>query len=177
MEPDSATRGEERACITGARVSRRRFVQEAAVCGLAAAGLPVLAGYERRAFAAQPSQRLPRIGYLTFPVVGTDIDLATDSMIAALRDVGYVQGKTALIEARSYTGRVAHLPQLVAELLALPVDILLPWSWPAIRACKAATTTIPIVMGALAGDPVEAGIVASFARPGGNITGVTGIIG
>jgi putative ABC transport system substrate-binding protein len=166
-------------------LSRRCFLQGtlgsvaglAALCGLAAAGLPVLAGWEQRAFAAEPSKRLPCIGYLAFPVVGTDIDFATDVMIAALRDIGYVHGKTAIIEARSYPGRVEQLPQLVAELLALPVDILLPWSWPAIRACKAATTTVPIVMGALAGDPVEAGIVASFARPGGNITGVTGIIG
>jgi len=177
MEHDPATIGDRHARITGPRVSRRRFAQGAALCGLTAAGLPVLAGWERRAFAAQQAQRLPRIGYLAVPVVGTDIDFDTDIMIAALRDVGYVQGKTALIEARSYMGRVAQLPQLVAELLALPVDLLLPWSWPAIRACKAATTTVPIVMGALAGDPVEAGIVTSFARPGGNITGVTGIIG
>ena len=177
MEHDPATLGDGRTRLTGTRVSRRQFAQGAAWCGLAAAGLPVLAGWERRALADQLSQHLPRLGYLAFPVVGTDIDFATDIMIAALRDVGYVHGQTAIIEARSYTGRVAQLPQLVAELRALPVDILIPYSWPAIRACKAATTTVPIVMGALGDDPVEAGIVASFARPGGNITGVTGIIG
>src|SRR5262245_39707097 len=114
MEHDPATRGDGRARITGAQVSRRRFVQRAALCGLAAAGLPVLAGWERRAFAAEPSKRLPRIGYLSFPVVGTDIDFDTDFLIVALRDLGYVHGKTAIIEARSYTRRVEQLPQLVA---------------------------------------------------------------
>jgi hypothetical protein len=103
MEHDPAMMGDGRARLTGTRVSRRRFAQSAALCGLAAAGLSVLAGWERWPFAAKQSKRLPRIGYLAFPVVGTDIDLETDPMIAALREVGYVHGKTAITSRRART--------------------------------------------------------------------------
>jgi hypothetical protein len=90
MAHDPATIGDGRARIIGARVSRRWFVQGAALCGLAAAGLPVLAGCERRPSAAKPSKRLPRIGYLSFPVVGFAIVIAQKWSLSNLRDTGWM---------------------------------------------------------------------------------------
>ena len=88
--------------------------------------------------------------------------------------MGYVEGQNIAIERRYANGQMARLPQLAAELAHLPLDVILTQSFPAALAAKEATSTIPIVvMGA--GDPVATGLVASFARPGGNITGVSAL--
>jgi putative ABC transport system substrate-binding protein len=89
-----------------------------------------------------------------------------------LRDLGYVEGKNILIEYRSPEGQLDRVPSLVAELVHLKVDVLVATFTVAIRAAKQATKTIPIVM-VTQQDPVATGIVASLARPGGNITGLT----
>src|SRR5688500_3564757 len=93
-------------------------------------------------------------------------------MKEGLRSRGYVEGQNLQIEVRSGQGKPELLPGLAAELVRLKVDILVAWQTPAVQAAKQATSQIPIVMSA--GDPVGTGLIASLARPGGNITGVTG---
>jgi putative ABC transport system substrate-binding protein len=89
-----------------------------------------------------------------------------------LRDLGYVEGKNLVIEFRWADGRYDRLPDLAAELVRLKVDVIVTGGTPGTRAAKQATTTIPIVM-AVSGDAVATGLIASLARPGGNITGTT----
>ncbi len=87
-----------------------------------------------------------------------------------MRDLGYVDGRSAAIEYRWAAGDVGRLPAMAADLVRLNVDVIVTSGAPASRAAKAATTTIPIVMASV-GDAVSYGLVASFARPGGNVTG------
>ncbi len=100
--------------------------------------------------------------------------LPSDPMVSAfregLRELGYIEGRNILIEERYAQGKLDRLPDLAAELVALKVDVIVTGTEIAIRAAAHATSSIPIVFGAT-GDPVSAGLVASFARPGGNITG------
>jgi putative ABC transport system substrate-binding protein len=91
-----------------------------------------------------------------------------------MRELGYVEGKNLKIEWRFADGRFERLPDLATELVRLKMDALVSGSSQAIRALQSATTTIPIVM-ASSGDPVGAGFVASLARPGGNITGLSNL--
>jgi len=91
----------------------------------------------------------------------------------ALRDLGYVEGKNIVIEYRYAEGKLDRLPELAAELVRSKVDVLVAAFDSGVRAAKNATNTIPIVMAGVGTDPVEAGLVESLARPGGNITGVT----
>ena len=92
---------------------------------------------------------------------------------AGLNEVGYIEGKNVQFEFRSADKNSANLAVRAAELVALKVDVIVAFQTPAVTAAKHATADIPIVMGS-AGDPVGTGLVASLARPGGNITGVTG---
>lgn len=89
-----------------------------------------------------------------------------------LRQLGYIDGKNIRIEIRSADDELQRLPELAAELVRLNVDVIAPWSTPAVLAAKGATQTIPIVMLAVA-DPVASGVVANLAHPGGNITGIS----
>jgi len=91
-----------------------------------------------------------------------------------LRELGYVEGQSIKFEFRSDEGQVNRLPELAADLVRLKVDLIVTWFTPAARAAKQATREIPIVM-ALAGNPVETGLVESLARPGGNVTGMAGV--
>jgi putative ABC transport system substrate-binding protein len=91
----------------------------------------------------------------------------------ALRERGYVEGRNIQLEVRSAQGQVGRLPELAGELVRSKVDIILASTTPAVTAARRATSDIPIVM-APAGDPVGIGLVSSLARPGGNITGVSG---
>jgi putative ABC transport system substrate-binding protein len=120
--------------------------------------------------AAQPTGKVPRIGFLSPRSAGPDF--RTDAFRHSLRDLGYVEGSTVLIEYRYAEGKPERLPQLAAELVRLKPDVIVTSSAPAIRAAKNATSDIPIVM-ASTGDPIAAGFVASLARPGGNITGLS----
>jgi putative ABC transport system substrate-binding protein len=95
--------------------------------------------------------------------------------LQGLQDLGYVEGKTIVIEWRRTIGKPESLADLAAELVRLKVDVLVAAPTPAVQAAKNATSAIPIVM-AFAADPVRTGFVASLARPGGNITGVSGIM-
>ena len=119
---------------------------------------------------AQQPAKIPRIGML----VGGSPDSTAPTLEAfrqRLHELGYVEGHTIAIEYRFAEGKSEPLPALAAELVHLPVDILVTWGSAAAWAAKHATSTTPIVIGA-ATDPVAQGLAASHARPGGNITGV-----
>jgi len=111
---------------------------------------------------------LHRIGFLHI----ADGSFSLPYLKPALADLGYVEGKSLVLETRFAHGSVDRLPALAAELVAAKVEVIMAAGDPAVRAAKDATTTIPIVM-AFASLPVEHGFVKSLARPGGNITGVT----
>jgi putative ABC transport system substrate-binding protein len=96
----------------------------------------------------------------------------TEAFLQGLRDLGYVEGKTILIDWRSAEGQLDRLPSLAAELVRLKVDVIVTAGPSATRPVKAATVTIPIVF-TNDNDPVANGFVASLARPGGNITGLS----
>lgn len=139
------------------------------VTGLAAAVL-FLGG--SIAVGAQQVPRVSRIGFVSPISPGPTIE----AFLLGLREVGYIEGKNVLIEARFAEGRIERLPELVAEVLRLKVDVLVAGSPDGALAAKRATTTVPIVFAGVT-DPVTAGIVPSLARPGANITGVTWGIG
>jgi ABC-type uncharacterized transport system substrate-binding protein len=120
---------------------------------------------------AQLATKVYRIGFLGAASASTH-PARLEALLAGLRDVGYVEGKNIVIEYRWAEGRYDRLPVLAAELVRLKVDVLVTAGTPAISAAKQTTTTIPIVM-AGSGDAVAAGLVASLARPGGNVTGLT----
>jgi putative ABC transport system substrate-binding protein len=120
---------------------------------------------------AQQSRRVYRIGYLS-PRSG--IDYSADAFRKALGQLGYVEGQNLAIEWRFTKGGSIH-PDLASELVRLKPDCIVAIGVAAVAALKQSTTTIPIVIGAIDADPVGQGLVASLGRPGGNITGVTGI--
>ena len=95
-----------------------------------------------------------------------------DAFRKGLRELGYIEGQNLLIEYRSAEGRDDAYPKLCGEAVRLKVDLIVGRGTPTILACKRATTTIPILMTG-AGDPVADGLISSFARPGGNVTGFT----
>lgn len=95
-----------------------------------------------------------------------------DAFVQGLRDLGYVEGRNIIIEYRSADDKLERLPALAAELVRINVDVIVAVPTPAVQAAKNATTTIPIVFSGVS-DPVNFGLVASLARPGGNLTGQT----
>ena len=119
---------------------------------------------------AQQSKKVYRIGYLTgFPGRGDE------TFKQRLRELGYAEGKNLIIEWRSTLTQPERAPEAAAELVRLKVDCIAATGVSNIRAAKQATTSIPIVMVNVDADPVALGFVASLARPGGNVTGFTGI--
>ncbi len=120
---------------------------------------------------AQPARRIPRLCFLTFDP-GTPQSSRFAPFFQALRDLGYVDGQTITIDYLSAEGRGERFPALAADCVRLKADIIVVTTTPATQAAESATRTIPIVMYGL-GDPVATGLVASLARPGGNVTGVT----
>jgi ABC-type uncharacterized transport system substrate-binding protein len=121
---------------------------------------------------AQEARKVPRIGFLV-PDSASAFFSRAETFRQGLRDLGYLEGKNIVIEHRYAEGKLDRLPDLAADLVRSKVDIILPAGHMATRMAKNATKTIPIVMIAVGPDPVEAGLVESLARPGGNITGVT----
>jgi putative ABC transport system substrate-binding protein len=106
----------------------------------------------------------------------TAVSSYRDAFADGLRQLGYVEGRDVTIEHRYAEDRIEALPGLVGELLRAGVDVVVAQGTPAARAAKQATATVPIIMVSV-GDPVRAGLVASLARPGGNVTGVTVMVG
>ena len=148
--------------------SRKRHDQKkSTICLLLAALLFALCA---SAEAQQPT-KIPRIGYLSGGSPSA-VSARTEAFRQGLRELGYVEGKNIVIEYRYAEGKLDRLPALAAELVRLKVDVIVTGGATATRAAKEATTTIPIVM-TQDGDPVGSGFVASLARPGGNITGLS----
>ena len=119
---------------------------------------------------AQQFKKVPRIGFLAAQSPATS-GIRYEAFRKRLIELGYTEGKNITIEYRYAEGKLERLPDFATELVRLKVDLIVAAGLPAARAAKQATTTIPIVM--QGGDPVETGIVASLARPGGNVTGVS----
>jgi putative tryptophan/tyrosine transport system substrate-binding protein len=113
--------------------------------------------------------KVPRIGYL---VTGSLESPVVDAFRQGLHERGYVEGQNIFIEFRAADGELERFPALASELVRLKVDVIVAPNTPAARAVQQATTTTPIVVPVM-GDPVRDGLVASLARPGGNITGLT----
>ena len=145
-------------------MNRREFIT---LLGGAAAAWPLAAR------AQQPAAKVPRIGFLGNSTADLEANLV-GPFRDGLRALGYEEGRDIVIEYRWADGRYERFPALIAELIALKVDTIVTAGTPASLAVKNATTTIPLVMVAV-GDPAATGLVASLARPGGNITGLTSI--
>ena len=140
------------------------MIARAALLGFCLLGTPVAVG-------AQQDAKVARVGYLATRLTGGDPG-PREAFLQGLRDLGYLEGKNLVIEYRDAAGKPERFPDLARELVAKKVDVLMTAGGTlAVLAAKRATTIIPIVFGAV-GDPVDEGLVASLARPGGNVTGL-----
>ena len=142
-----------------------------AVVTLAALG--AVAG--SRASLAEQSGRIWRVGYLALGEAALNSD-TSGAFVKGMRDLGYVEGKNLVIEWRFADGKFERLPDMAADLVRLKVDVIVAVASAAIGAAQKTTTTVPIVM-AVTGDPVGSGFVKTLARPGGNITGLSSMVG
>ncbi len=122
---------------------------------------------------AQQKAKVYRIGFLGNSTAALEANLV-GPFREGLRDLGYEEGQTIVIEYRWAEGKYEHFPVLIAELLARKVEVIVTAGTPASLAVQKATTSVPLVIVAVA-DPVSTGLAASLARPGGNITGLTSI--
>lgn len=122
---------------------------------------------------AQQQSKVTRIGFLYFGSRQSSLDTGRyNAFVQGMRELGYVEGTSFIIEARFADGRNERLPALAAELGRLKVDVIVATGTPVLRVLQHATTTIPVVA-AVTADPVGEGYAASMARPGGNITGLS----
>jgi putative ABC transport system substrate-binding protein len=144
---------------SGGGMKRRSFIVLVGGAALAPAAWP------RALHAQKRGKRIPRVGIIEDAPVW-------QSFRDAMRDAGYIDGQTIAYEYRSSSGDPARLAAAAAELVTMPVDVIAAYGTPPARAAKAATSTIPIVFISV-GDPIRAGLVQSFAHPGGNATGNT----
>ena len=139
--------------------------------GIAVGGLLVAAGCGSASLPWPLMKRTPKIG-----LVGNEIGWLSSPSRAAflegMRRAGYVEGQTVTIVDRSAEGQAARLPDFMAELVSLPVDVLVVASSDGVRAAKQATQTLPVVSPTMA-NPLGLGLIESLARPGGNVTGLT----
>jgi putative ABC transport system substrate-binding protein len=142
-------------------IDRRTFMAMSAIAILTA---PLAAE-------AQQPVRVPRIGFL-WPSPPSERQYLLDAFRQGLRELGYIESQNIVVEVRSAEGKYDRLPALATELVHLKVDVIVTTASPATMAAQQATKTIPIVM-AVVVDPVATGFIASLARPGGNITGVS----
>jgi putative ABC transport system substrate-binding protein len=122
---------------------------------------------------AQQAKKVPRIGFLD-NATASGSAVVVDAFRNELSKLGWIEGKNITIEYRFSEQKTERLPELAADLVRLKVDLIVGTSGPSALAAKRATSTIPIVM-ANVGDPVGTGLVTSLARPGGNVTGLSGL--
>jgi putative tryptophan/tyrosine transport system substrate-binding protein len=120
---------------------------------------------------AQQAKKIPRIGFLG-AASASALTSQLDAFRQGLHELGYIEGKNIVVEYRYADAKVDRVPELAAELVDLKVDVIVTYQTPSVLALKKASATIPIVF-AMLSFPVENGIIASFARPGGNATGLT----
>jgi putative ABC transport system substrate-binding protein len=118
---------------------------------------------------AQPAPKVSRVGYLGLEESPSPY---LEAFRTGLRRLGYVEGRNIMVESRFAEGRAERLPAVASELVGLKLDVIVAISGPAAQALRKAGMNVPMVIG-LSGDPVEAGFVASLARPGGTMTGMT----
>ena len=157
-------------------ITRREFLQRAAILGLSASTVALLNGCGLTP-APTPTPKIYRIGFLSGSIAtSTSTQQTIENLRQALRELGWVEGQNIIIELRFADGYPERLPDLAAELIALKVDIILVRTSEGAYAAMKATTTIPIVLANVAGDYVALGFVASLAHPGGNVTGINGIV-
>ena len=150
-----------------ARYSRRQALQR----GFSLAGLSLVSGCGQLSLPGQQPKKVPRIGFLgTGARAGRQFLI--DGLLEGLREHGYVEAQNIVIEYRFSDGQDDRLLELAADLVHMQVELIVASGAPASFAAKQATDTIPIVMGGIAADPVETGLVVSLARPGGNVTGM-----
>jgi putative tryptophan/tyrosine transport system substrate-binding protein len=147
-------------------LSRRQFVQ-----GAGLAGLSLLAGCGRLPWPDPQAARVARIGWLG-PSQASDSNF--EVFREGLRELGWVEGQNCVVETRWAEARFEQSPALAAELVRLQPDVIVSRSGPLTQAAVQATSTIPIIF-VNVGDPVGGGLVASLARPGGNVTGLSGL--
>src|SRR5215813_2519487 len=120
------------------------------------------------------SQRAGKI--VTIGILAIEALPPIDTFRRALSDLGYVEGKNVRFEHRYARGHNERFPELANDLIGLKVDVILTWGTEAVLAAKQATTTVPIVMGAV-GDAIQSGVVASLSRPTANVTGLSSLAG
>jgi len=126
---------------------------------------------------AQQPKRVPRLGYLSSGDPARN-SAGVEGILLALRERGYIEGQNIVAEYRYGEGKLDRVPELVAELVRLKVDIIVVAGGAGVvQAAKNATKTIPIVIAGQGIDPVEGGLIESLARPGGNVTGITNLSG
>jgi putative ABC transport system substrate-binding protein len=158
------------ACNRRVQQGRRRLLRSS----LALTGLALLSGCGLTSLPGTLSKRTARLGFLD----STSPQLTAPSLDAfrlGMRAQGYEERQDYVLESRHSEGRDDLLPGLAAELVSLPVDVMLASTLIAITAAKNATPTIPIVMTSIASDPLAFGLVESLARPGGNVTGTANL--
>jgi putative ABC transport system substrate-binding protein len=135
-------------------------------------GLALLSSVAFADAVAQSPSKVSRIGWLGDSNSPAATARPSAEFAQGLRDIGYVEGRNLVIEYRYAGGDVARLPNIAAELARIPVDVIVTSGESAATAAKGATKAIPVVVTQTAVDPVKAGLVASLARPGGNVTGL-----
>ena len=145
-------------------ITRRQFVA-------GTAGLGLVAGCGRLPWQGQPRAKVPRIGFLWHAAPEPMPEV--EAFRGGLRGLGYVEGQNLVVEYRYADEEGEQFPALAAELVQLPVDVLVVGSTPGIKAAQQVTGTIPLVMPTSGADPVAQGLVASLAHPGGNLTGLS----
>lgn len=150
--------------------ARRKFVSETARCMTAA----ILGSLSGTVAVGAPTAKMPTIGWLTLGPPMNGPDLRNAPFFEGLSKFGWIEGKNFAVERRFADGQTERLHELAAELVRLKVDVIVAGDSAAIPAAQSATSTIPIVM-TVSSDPVGQGFVASLARPGGNVTGLSNI--
>ena len=122
---------------------------------------------------AQQAKKVPRMGLLV-PGSQSAFAIRTDALREGLRELGYVEGQNIVVEYRYEEGKTDRFPDLAAELVRLKLDVIVTATTAGVLALKKASSAVPIVFTAV-NDPIRSGLVASFARPGGNVTGMTNL--
>jgi putative ABC transport system substrate-binding protein len=151
----------------GYSLTRRRFVRGAGLVGLG-----LLAGCGIGMLRAQPPARVARIAFVWPDSRSSVDDRFLQAFGDALGELGYVQGQNVSFEVRHLDGMLERAPAVVAELISLPVDVIVTPGAPVTQLVKDATSTVPIIF-TQSNDPVAAGLVQSLSRPGGNVTGIS----
>jgi putative ABC transport system substrate-binding protein len=175
MDRDVATRSNRRTAVAGRRLGRRRLARDIARLGLGGLGLSLLAGCRQRASSGEQTAQVRVDGYLTSGPADAAAERDVSALRQGMRALHWIEGQNVTYELRYADGVAERLPALAAELVRWPVAVIVAAYTQAVQAARQASSTTPIVM-AVSADPVGSGFVASLARPGGNVTGLTSLV-